>query len=154
MHVKRALVPRLLAIILLLSATSFAADRFDGQWLTKLTCPPKGSTSGYTWEFPATIQNSNFIGEHGTAGEPGYLRLEGKIADNGSAKLAANGIVASRQYARGVFAHKGEDYSYDVKAVFKEAEGTGTRNEGLGIVGRPCEFEFKKQAVPSDVPAR
>src|ERR1035438_3167354 len=103
MDMKKALVPRLLAIILLLSATSFAVDRFDGHWFTKLTCPPKGSTSGYTWEFPATIQNSNFIGEHGPAGEPGYLRLEGKIADNGSAKLAANGIVASRQYARGVF---------------------------------------------------
>ena len=150
---KKTLVLRLLAIILLMLATSFAADRFDGRWLTKLTCPPKGSTSGYTWEFPATIQNSNFIGEHGTAGEPGYLRLEGKIADNGSAKFAANGIVASRQYARGVFVHKGEDYSYDVKAVFKEAEGTGTRNEGLGIVGRSCEFEFRKQPALSAAPA-
>ena len=145
---KKALVPRLVAILLISSATSFAMDRFDGHWLTKLTCPPKGSTSGYTWEFPATIQNNNFIGEHGAAGEPGYLRLEGKIAENGSAKLAANGIVASRQYARGVFAHKGEEYSYDVKAQFKEAEGAGTRNEGMGIVGRPCVFEFKKQANP------
>jgi len=150
---RNAFVPRLFAIILLLSATSFALDRFDGKWLTKLTCPPKGSTLGYTWEFPATIQNSNFVGEHGTAGEPGYLRLEGKVADSGSAKLSANGVVASRQYARGVFAHKGEDYSYDVKAEFKEGEGTGTRNEGLGIVGRPCVFEFKKQATTSDAPA-
>jgi hypothetical protein len=129
MHVKKTFVLRLLAIILLMSATSFAADRFDGRWLTKLTCPPKASTSGYTWEFPATIQNSNFIGEHGTAGEPGYLRLEGKIADNDNAKLAANGIVASRQYARGVFAHKGEDYSYDVKAVSRKrkAQAPGTK---------------------------
>jgi hypothetical protein len=151
---KKTLVPRLVTIILLSSATSFAMDRFDGQWLTKLTCLPKGSTSGYTWEFPATIQDSNFIGEHGTAGEPGYLRLEGKIADNGSVKLAANGIVASRQYARGAFAHNGEDYSYDVKAQFKEAEGTGTRNEGMGIAGRPCVFEFKRQTNPEGVPSR
>jgi hypothetical protein len=60
------------------------------------------------------------------------------------AKLSANGIVASRQYARGVFAHKGESYSYDVKAQFKETEGTGTKSQGLGIVGphvhvRVCE---------------
>jgi hypothetical protein len=37
--------------------------------------------------------------------------IEGKIKENGSAKLSATGIVSSRKYARGVFAHKGEDYS-------------------------------------------
>ena len=131
--------------LMLLPVISFAADRFDGNWLTTLTCPDKGKTEGYTWKLPSVISNSNFRGEHGTAGEPGYLLLEGKIAADGSAKLAANGIVASRKYARGVFAHKGEEYGYDVKAQFKEAEGTGARNEGLGIVGRACTFEFVKQ---------
>jgi hypothetical protein len=91
------------------------------------------------------VSAGNLRGEHGVAGEPGYLLIEGKIADNGSAKLSATGIVASRNYARGVFAHKGEEYSYDVKAQFKETEGKGTRNEGLGIVGRPCTFEFVKK---------
>lgn len=121
------------------------AQRFDGKWVTRLTCPPKGSTQGYTWEFPSEVQNSNFHGEHGTAGEPGYLLIEGKIDKSGNAKLSANGIVASRAYAKGVLAHKGEDYSYDIKAQFTETEGKGTRNTGLGIVGRPCEFEFVKQ---------
>jgi len=139
-------------LLLLTQATSLAVERFDGNWVTKLTCPPKGSTSGYTWEFPATIQNSNFHGERGKAGEPGYLLLEGKIAENGSAKLNANGVVASRQYARGVFAHKGEDYSYDVKADFKESEGSGVKSEGLGIVGRTCTFEFRKQAGAAENP--
>ena len=122
-----------------------ASARFDGNWLTKLTCPEKGSTEGYTWQFAGTIQNSNFRGEHGTAGEPGYLLIEGKIAEGGSAKLTATGIVASRKYARGVFAHKGEEYSYDIKAQFGETEGSGTRSAGLGIVGRPCTFDFVKQ---------
>jgi hypothetical protein len=71
------------------------------------------------------VQNSNFRGEHGTAGEPGSLLLEGKIAENGSAKLSASGVVASRHYARGVFAHKGADYSYDVKAHFKKRRAPG-----------------------------
>jgi hypothetical protein len=53
--------------------------------------------------------------------------------------------VASRKYARGVFAHKGEDYSYDIKAQFGETSGTGTKSEGLGIVGRTCTFDFVKQ---------
>jgi hypothetical protein len=137
--------------LILLPGISVAVERFDGNWSTKLTCPAKGSTEGYTWRIPSVIQNSNFRGEHGTAGEPGYLLIEGKIAENGSAKLAATGIVASRKYARGVFAAKGEDYSYNIKAQFKETEGTGTRDEGLGIVGRPCTFEFVKQQATDQV---
>ena len=126
-------------------AAGQTSARFDGKWLTKLSCPAKGNTEGYTWQFPSVIQNSNLRGERGTAGEPGYLLIEGKIADDGSAKLSANGIVASRQYARGVLAHKGADYSYNIKAKFQDTEGTGTRDTGLGVVGRPCTFDFVKQ---------
>ena len=140
--------------LILLPAISVAAERFDGNWSTKLTCPAKGSTEGYTWRFASVILNSNLRGEHGTAGEPGYLLIAGKIAEDGSAKLSANGIVASRKYARGVFAHKGEDYSYDLKAQFKETEGTATRNEGLGIVGRACTVEFVKQPAESQAGGR
>jgi hypothetical protein len=138
---------RLLAgcALVLTSGVSMAGERFDGNWLTKLTCPPKGNTEGYTWQFPSVIQNSVFHGEHGTAGQPGYLALDGKIAEDGNAKLSANGIVASRKYARGVFAHGGASYGYDIKAHFTEKDGTGARNEGLGIEGRPCTFEFVKQ---------
>jgi hypothetical protein len=131
--------------LILLPGISIAGERFDGNWKTKLTCPPKGNTEGYTWQFPSVVQNGNFRGERGTAGEKGYFLLEGQIKDDGSAKLAASGIVTSRKYARGVFAHGGADYSYDVKAQFKETEGTGARSEGLGIVGRTCTFEFQKQ---------
>jgi hypothetical protein len=42
-------------------------------------------------------------------------------------------------------AHKGEEYGYNVKAKFQDTEGTGTRDTGLGIVGRPCTFDFTKQ---------
>jgi hypothetical protein len=138
---------RLLTVstLLLLPGILIAGERFDGNWLTTLTCPAKGNTEGYTWKIPSVIQNGNFRGEHGTAGQPGYLLIAGPIADNGTAKLSANGIVASRKYARGVFAHQGEDYSYDIKAQFKETVGTGTKSEGLGIVGRACTLDFVKQ---------
>jgi hypothetical protein len=126
-------------------ASGQSSPRFDGKWLTKLSCPAKGNTEGYTWQFASVIQNSNFHGERGTAGEPGYLLIEGKITEDGNAKLSANGIVASRKYARGVLAHKGEEYSYNIKAQFQDKEGTGTRDTGLGIVGRPCTFDFAKQ---------
>jgi hypothetical protein len=149
------MVLRLAAALLVCSITPAQTPaRFDGQWVTKLTCPAKGNTEGYTWQFPSVIQNSNFHGEHGTAGEPGYLLIEGKIADSGSAKLSANGIVASRKYARGVFAHKGEEYSYDIKAQFNETKGDGTKSAGLGIVGRACTFEFVKQSATNQIGAR
>jgi hypothetical protein len=131
--------------LVLLPGISRAGEHFDGKWLTKLTCPAKGKTEGYTWQFPGVVTAGNFHGEHGTAGEPGYLLIEGKIADDGTAKLSASGLVASRKYARGVFTSQGSDYSYNIKAQFKDTEGTGTRDEGLGVVGRPCAFDFVKQ---------
>jgi len=142
---------RLLVVsaLILLPAASFGVQRFDGNWLTRLTCPAKGKTDAYTWQFTSVIQNNNLRGEHGVAGQPGYLLIEGALAEDGSAKLSANGIVASRQYARGVLAHQGADYSYNIKAQFKDATGTGTRDEGLGIEGRPCTFEFTRQPSAS-----
>jgi hypothetical protein len=130
------------------NSSSLAQARFEGKWLTKLTCPAKGNTEGYTWQFDSVIQNGNLRGERGTAGEPGYLLIEGKVGKDGSARLSATGIVASRKYARGILAHKGEEYSYDIKARFQDTEGTGTRDTGLGIVGRPCTFDFTKQEAP------
>ena len=70
---------------------------------------------------------------------------ESKIADDGTAKLSAAGIVASGKYARGIRAHKGEEYSYDIKAKFNRTTGSGVRNAGLGVVGRPCTFDFTRQ---------
>lgn len=122
-----------------------AGEKFDGKWLTKMSCPAKGGTEGYTWEFPSMVSDGSFHGEHGTAGQPGYLLIEGKIADDGTAKLSANGLVASRKYATGIFTTQGADYSYNIKAQFKDTEGTGVRDKGLGIVGRPCTFDFTKQ---------
>jgi hypothetical protein len=58
--------------------------------------------------------------------------------------LSAKGTV-TKNNAHGVFAMKGNNYSYDIKAHFDDTHGTGTRNEGAGILGRPCTFDFVKQ---------
>ena len=153
MRVARFLI--VVALIFLpgiLIAAEHPTVRFDGNWHTKLTCPPRGKTEGYTWQFSSVIQNGKFHGERGTAGEPGYYLLEGTIADDGNANLAASGIVVSREYARGIFAHKGEEYNYDVKAQFNDKDGAGLRNEGLGVVGRPCTFEFTRQPPSAAAP--
>ena len=131
--------------LMLLPVISFAADRFDGTWLTTLTCPDKGKTEGYKILVPSEIKDSNFRGERGTAGEPGYLLIEGKLANDGGAKLSATGKVSSRKYGTGIFTSEGTDYSYKIKAQFQDAQGTGIRDAGLGIVGRACTYDFAKQ---------
>jgi hypothetical protein len=96
-----------------------AQGKFDGNWLTTVTCPPKGNTEGYTLHLPSVVKDDNFRGEHGMVGEPGYLLIEGKIATDGAAKLSATGRVSSRKYGTGVFTTEGTDYSYGIKASSK-----------------------------------
>ncbi len=131
-----------------LPGSSVAGERYDGNWTTHLACEAHGQTPAYKWEFPSTIKDGNFHGQHGEEGGPGYLVIDGKIADDGSAKLAANGTV-TQNHAHGVFAMKGNNYSYNIKAQFEDTKGTGTRDEGAGILGRPCTFEFVKQQANS-----
>jgi hypothetical protein len=131
--------------LLLLPGVLLPSERFDGKWLATVTCPAKGKTLGYKVEVPSAIKDGNFRGERGAAGEPGYLLIEGKIADNGSAKLAATGKVSSREYGTGVFTTQGSDYSYNIKAQFQETHGSGERDKGLGVVGRACPVDFVKQ---------
>jgi hypothetical protein len=137
---------------LLLPGASIAGGRYDGDWVTHLACEAHGETPAYKFMFPSTIKDGNFHGQHGEEGGPGYLVIDGKIADDGSAKLTAKGKV-TQNHAHGVFAMKGDNYSYDIKAQFEDTKGTGTRNEGAGILGRSCTFEFVKQpAAPESAP--
>jgi hypothetical protein len=136
--------------VMLLPAASIAGGKFDGNWITHLACEAHGQTQAYKWEFPSTIKGGVFHGQHGETDGPGYLVIEGKIADDGTSKLEAKGTV-SQNNAHGVFAMKGNNYSYKIKAQFTDVKGTGTRDEGAGILGRNCTFEFTKQ--PDTPPA-
>ncbi len=129
----------------LVAAMAIAGGKYDGTWLTKMSCEAHGETPTYSWQFPSTIEAGNYHGQHRRPRrEPGYLVIDGKIADDGNAKLSAKGVV-TKNTAHGIFAMKGNDYSYTIKAQFGDTSGTGTRNEGAGILGRPCTFEFTKQ---------
>jgi hypothetical protein len=133
---------------LLMGSVALAADapaRFDGKWMTTMECPSKGRTEGYKIQLPSVVTDSNFRGERGAAGQPGYLLIVGKIEKSGKAKLEANGKVSSRKYATGITTTEGDDYSYKVNAQFEETKGTGVRDAGLGIIGRACTFDFVKQ---------
>jgi len=124
---------------------------FDGSWNTHLACEAHGETPAYAWDFPSTIKNSVYHGVHGEQGGPGYLVIDGPIASDGSAKLEAKGTV-TQSHAHGVFAMKGNNYGYTIKAQFTETSGTGKRDEGVGILGRPCTFVFTRQTETSPAP--
>jgi len=123
------------------------AGKYDGTWNTTMTCDAKGGTLGYTWHFLSTVTGDVLHGERGTKGQQAYLAIDGKIANDGKAKLTARGVTAGSQYTHGAFKAEGEDYSYEVKAEFTATEGKGERSTGLGIVGRPCHFTFERQAA-------
>jgi len=137
----------------LLPATSIAAEKFDGAWLTTQDCPAKGRMEELIRKIPTTIENNTLKGEKGTAGEPGYEIIQGHIGDDGNAKLEVDGVLANRANAHGVFAHKGEEYTYNVKAHFDQDKGTGTRDTGLGIESRPCDFTFERHPAGATTPA-
>jgi hypothetical protein len=142
----------MLFLLTLAAGGKNAACRFDGTWYTTVTCDPKGGTLGYTWHFVSTVTGNVLHGEHGTQGQQGYLAIDGKIGDDGNAKLTASGVTAGSQYTHGPFKTEGETYSYDVKSEFTAKEGKGERATGLGIVGRPCHFAFTKQAANDAAP--
>jgi hypothetical protein len=131
-----------------LIASGQVSSHFDGTWNTTVTCEPKGSTLGYTIHMVSNVSGSILHGERGKVGQPGYLSIDGKIDKAGDAKLTASGNTASAAYTHGPIKTVGEEYSYEVKARFSDAEGKGDRSTGLGIVGRPCHWTFENQSVP------
>jgi hypothetical protein len=137
-----------LSAFALLPATSIAAEKFDGAWLTTQDCPAQGKMEELIRKIPSVVADNTIKGEKGTAGEPGYEIIAGHIGDDGNAKLDVNGILANRSNAHGLFAHKGEDYHYTVEAHFDADKGTGKRDTGLGIESRPCNFTFER--APAD----
>jgi hypothetical protein len=136
--------------ITLFPAALVAGGKYDGNWITHLACEAHGQTPAYKWDFPSTIKDGMFSGQHGEKDGPGYLVIEGKINADGTSKLEAKGTV-SQNNAHGVFAMKGNNYSYKIKAQFSDTKGSGTRDEGAGILGRNCTFDFTEQ--PDTPPA-
>jgi hypothetical protein len=148
--------------LLLACAASFAgaqaqAGHFDGTWTTTMACDASEHMPAYKWTFVSTIANGAYHGQHGEQGGPGYMVMDGAINADGSAKLHAKGTVQSGK-AGLITQMKGNKYDYYVEAKFTDTTGTGKRDEGAGLLGRPCSFEFTKQtdtpAAPAAPPAQ
>jgi hypothetical protein len=120
------------------------AGQFDGTWTTTMACDASEHMPAYKWAFVSKITGNMLHGQHGEEGGPGYMVIEGPIKPDGSAKLHAKGTVQAGK-AGLVTQLKGNKYDYNVEAKFTATTGTGTRDVGAGILGRPCTFDFMKQ---------
>lgn len=134
----------LLAVpFMLLPGASWSAPEntrpFDGYWLTTISCPNAAGALGYSYQFPAQVKDGVLHGERYSAGQPGWLMLDGRIQPDGNSNIYAKGIVSAPEYAPGQIP-KGTDYGYRITARFEGNRGTGSRVEG-----RPCSFAFVKQ---------
>ncbi len=128
-----------------------ANTHFDGTWTTNMSCDASEHMPAYKWTFVSTITNGLYHGQHGEEHGPGYMVIDGPINPDGSAKLHAKGTVQAGK-AGIVTQLKGNKYDYYVDAKFTDTTGTGKREEGAGILGRPCSFDFAKQ-TDSTAPA-
>jgi hypothetical protein len=135
-NILSAVVLVLLPNILLASDT----QRFDGNWLTTVSCPAARDALGYSYQFTSTVKDGVFHGLHGTEGGPGSLEIDGTIPPDGAASLYAKGRTGSKEYVPGRDTPRGTEYGYNIEAHFDGSTGTGTR-----IEGRPCSLKFAKQ---------
>lgn len=131
------------ALLLMLPASVLMANdaqKFDGKWLTTVSCANYHDALGYSYQFVSTVKDGVLHGMHGTEGQPGSLIIDGTIASDGKAPLYAKGRTGSPQYVPGNDTPKGTEYGYNIDAHFEGSTGTGARVEG-----RPCTFKFAKQ---------
>jgi hypothetical protein len=122
------------------------AGRFDGRWGVTLVCPkaPNGALP-FTFEFTAEVKDAALHGEHGLAGRPGWLSLDGRIQPDGAANLEARGLTGDPHYNLGQSV-QGVPYEHDVTARFDTSGGTGNwRAYQSNGQTRTCDFTFARQ---------
>ncbi len=110
-----------------LGKASAADGRFDGRWGTTLTCrATNDAAKPYVFRFFTDVKDSVVHGEHGTAGQPDWLVIDGTIDAVGDSALIADGLTGNPDHTLGHVA-VGSPYKYRIKAHFEGAHGTGER---------------------------
>ena len=121
----RNVVPAL--VLFVTSSAMLASDvqKFDGKWLTTVSCANYRDALGFSYQFVSTVKDGAFHGVHGTEGEPGSLVIDGKIPDDGKASLYAKGRTGSKEYVPGRDTPRGTEYGYNIDASSMVLQGQG-----------------------------
>lgn len=134
------ILPGLVAVCLLNLSSASDNQRFDGKWVTTVSCEPARGALGFSYQFSSTVTGGVIHGLHGIEGQPGSLQIDGTIPPDGNAALYAKGRTGSKEFVPGRDTPPGTEYGYNIKAHFDDSAGSGTRVEG-----RPCMLKFVKQ---------
>ena len=134
----RSTIEFLTAMVLMAPCVATAEGRFDGKWLTTVSCPDARDALGYSFRFVSEVKDGNLRGLHGAVGKPSSLLIEGKVSDDGTGMLYATGRTGSKEYVPGRDTPRGTEYSYSIDAHFEGSTGTSKRVEG-----RPCMLRFE-----------
>jgi hypothetical protein len=126
--------------VMFLPAASLAEERFDGKWLTTVSCEATRDALGYSFRFVSEVKNGKFRGLYGAEGKPSSLLIEGTVSADGAGKLYATGRTGSKEFVPGRDTPRGTEYGYNIEAHFKGTTGMGTRVEG-----RACSLQFEKR---------
>jgi hypothetical protein len=84
-----------LQIAVLILASPAKSKAYDGQWLTRVTCPTFGRAQNYSMELAGEVKDGAYHARVGAAGEAGSLAIDGKIGADGTSALLARGAVGS-----------------------------------------------------------
>jgi hypothetical protein len=117
------------------------AARFDGAWMTTMSCPKTVLALGFTFEFVSQVNGASLHGQYGTEGQPASLRLDGKIEPDGGATIDAKGYSGTPAYNHGT-SPPGTPYVFKIAARFDDSRGSAAV---VLPAGRPCDFTFAKK---------
>jgi hypothetical protein len=121
-------------------ASVATTNRFDGDWTIHVECPTDASGApGRAYDLPASILNGRLFGSRGPQGAPGSVQVEGTIGTDGEGQFQAHGRTGGPEDA-GPRVPAGTVFSYDIKAHFDDAKGTGRR-----LQDRACLLTFARR---------
>jgi hypothetical protein len=140
---------RLLAAVFLTLTPSIArtqdpqkqeTQRFDGRWATTVSCNTSKGAPPASVTFVTEVRDGVLLGQRGSEGLPGYLRIDGKVTPSGIGHIYAKGRSAANEHVAGQDLPAGTEYAYYIQAKFERASGAGNRVEG-----RACAYKFEKR---------
>lgn len=128
------------SICALAMTPAFAQDaaRFDGNWNATISCSAQGDTKLYRMDFPANVRGGQLSGEHGTAGQGGWVQISGQIKPNGSAYVLVNGLAGGNVNQAVGRVATGTPYKWHADTHFDGTVGQGLRTDNV----RPCMIRF------------
>ena len=123
-------------ILVLIPGVSSAAgtERFDGMWLTTVSCSAARDALGYSFRFVSTVKDGVFHGQHGTPGEPSSRQIDGTIGPDGNGKLYAKGRTGSKEFVPGAGRAERHRVWLQHRGPFRRVDGNWHPHRGPSLL--------------------